>query len=48
MNINVVKRALRYIFRGIPVKAVKVDIYQVQYNGLLKGKKIVITGGGME
>lgn len=46
MNINVVKRALRYIFRGIPVKTVKVDIYQVQYNGLLKGKKIVITGGG--
>lgn len=46
MNIDIVKRAFRYIFRGIPVQTVKVDIQQVLYKGLLKGKKIVITGGG--
>lgn len=46
MNIEIVKRALRYIFRGTPVQIVKVDIKQVQYNSLLKNKKVVVTGGG--
>lgn len=46
MNIDKIKRICRYIFRGVPVQIVKVNIQQIQYSGLLKGKKIVITGGG--
>lgn len=46
MDLGSVKRAARYIFRGIPVKQVYVNISQIQYGGILKGRNIVITGGG--
>ena len=47
MNIkSIVHRAVLYIFKGVPVKHVTAEISYLQPNGLLKGKKIIITGGG--
>ena len=39
------KRATQYIFHGVPVKTLKVNVAQVQYGGSLKFKRILITGG---
>lgn len=39
------KRAIKYIMHGVPVKVTKAQIAQVQYGGTLEGKKILITGG---
>ena len=46
MNLEKFKRAMRYIFKGIPVNQIYVNVDQIHYGGLLQGKKIVITGGG--
>lgn len=47
MNIkSIIHRAFLYIFKGVPVKHVTAEISYLQPNGMLKGKKIVITGGG--
>lgn len=47
MNIkSIIHRAFLYIFKGVPVKHVTAEISYLQPNGLLKGKKIIITGGG--
>lgn len=40
------KRGLRYIFRGVPEYHTTVEVQTVQPNALLKGRKIIITGGG--
>ena len=40
-----IKRVLNYIFRGIPKVHVQVGVSQIQYGGILKGRKILITGG---
>lgn len=39
-------RGIRYVLHGVPVKDVRAEISYLQPNGLLKGKKIIITGGG--
>lgn len=41
-----IKRGLRFIFRGIPEKNIRAEITYSEPDGKLKGKKIVITGGG--
>ena len=43
---SVIHRALRYIVKGVPVKKTTAEITYLQPNGLLLGKKIIITGGG--
>ncbi len=40
-----VKRGLTYIRKGVPNKIIKVNIAQIEYGGILKDKKILITGG---
>lgn len=45
MNIKI-KRAIRYIFKGVPLYNVKADIHYTSPSGKLKGKKIIVTGGG--
>lgn len=47
MNIkSVIHRAFLYIFKGVPVKHTSAEISYLQPNDKLKGKKIIITGGG--
>lgn len=41
-----IKRGIRYVIKGEPIKNIKADISYLQPNALLKGKKIIITGGG--
>lgn len=43
---SIIQRALLYILKGVPVKHLSAEISYLQPNGLLKGKKIIITGGG--
>lgn len=40
------RRALRYVVRGVPKITVKADIRYLEPNGRLSGKKIIVTGGG--
>ncbi len=40
-----IKRGLKYIKDGVPTKVTKVNIAQIQYGGILEGKKVLITGG---
>lgn len=40
-----IKRGLVYVKSGVPNKIVKVNIAQINYGGILKDKKILITGG---
>lgn len=44
--IKYLKRGARYVFRGVPVKNITADISYLQPNGRLKGKKVIVTGGG--
>lgn len=47
MNIkSIIHRAILYIFKGVPVKKVTAEISYLRPNDMLKGKKIIITGGG--
>ncbi len=39
------KRVLYYIFKGIPQMQVQVNVSQINYGGILSGKKILVTGG---
>lgn len=41
-----IKRGIQYIRSGVPTKDIRAEISYLQPNGLLKGKKIIITGGG--
>ena len=43
---SIIHRAFHYIFKGVPVKHVTAEISYLQPNDHLKGKKIIITGGG--
>lgn len=45
MNLNTIKRALRFIFKGVPVKHITVCVNQTISNDTLAGKRILITGG---
>lgn len=40
------KRALKYILGGVPIKNVSVNVGEISPSSRLAGKKIVITGGG--
>lgn len=41
-----VKRGIRYVLHGVPVKNITADISYLQPNARLAGKKIIVTGGG--
>lgn len=41
-----IKRGIQYILHGEPNKTIKAEIFYLQPNDLLKGKRIIITGGG--
>lgn len=43
---QIIKRGLKYIFTGTPVKNIHAEITYSEPDSKLKGKKIVITGGG--
>lgn len=43
---SIIQRALFYIFKGVPEKHITAEISYLQPNGMLRGKKIIITGGG--
>ncbi len=40
-----VKRGMQYVISGVPNKTVTVNVAQINYGGILEGKKILITGG---
>ena len=40
------KRGARFIIRGVPTKNITAHIAYLQPDGRLKGKKIIVTGGG--
>lgn len=40
-----IKRGIRYVVKGVPTRIVKVNVAQIQYGGILEGKKVLITGG---
>lgn len=40
------KRALRYILKGVPKVTVTADIHYTAPSGKLKGKRVIVTGGG--
>lgn len=46
MDINTIKRIARYIIKGIPNYTIKADIHYTSPSEKLKGRKIIITGGG--
>lgn len=46
MNKYKLKRALRYIFKGVPSVIVKANICYTSPTSRLIGKKIIVTGGG--
>lgn len=43
---NSIKRAIRYIFEGVPVNNITASVYTLIPNNRLKGRHIIITGGG--
>lgn len=38
-------RGWQYIRHGVPTRVTKVNVAQIEYGGILEGKKILITGG---
>lgn len=47
MSINsYITRGIRYILKGVPTKHITAEISYLQPNNLLKGKKVIVTGGG--
>ena len=45
-RIDIIKRIVRYVIRGIPNQQVYARISQIQYGKILKNRNIVVTGGG--
>lgn len=45
-SIDIIKRAIKYVIRGIPTKNIIAEIFTINYGGILNGRNIVITGGG--
>lgn len=43
---SIIKRAIKYIFKGVPTKYITANISYLQPDARLKDKKIIITGGG--
>lgn len=43
---KIIKRAIRFIVKGIPVNNITASVYTLTPNNRLKGKRIIITGGG--
>ena len=43
---RVIRRIAKFILASQPQNLVKVNVAQINYGGILKGKNIVITGGG--
>ena len=43
---NYLRRVLFWIFRGVPIQKTYASVYQLQASERLKGKKVLITGGG--
>lgn len=41
-----IKRGIRYILNGVPVKNITANISYLQPDGRLSGRKIIVTGGG--
>lgn len=41
-----IKRGIHFIFRGTPIKKINAEISYLSPTSMLKGKKIIITGGG--
>lgn len=41
-----IRRALNYILFGVPNKVIKIEVSQLSATSCLKGKNIIITGGG--
>ena len=41
-----IKRLGKYLIKGIPEKKVFVNVHAIEYGGILKGKNVVVTGGG--
>lgn len=46
MDINKIKRAIKYIIKGVPQYNIKADIHYLSPSNKLKGKRIIVTGGG--
>lgn len=42
---EILKRGLKYIIYGVPTRVITVNVAQIQYGGILEGKKVLITGG---
>ena len=42
----ILKRALRYIIKGVPNVTVTADIHYIAPSAKLKGKRVIVTGGG--
>lgn len=40
-----IKRGLEYVKSGTPTRVTNVNVAQIQYGGILEGKKVLITGG---
>lgn len=38
------KRGLEYVAKGVPNKITKVNVAQINYGGILEGRKIIVTG----
>jgi NAD(P)-dependent dehydrogenase (short-subunit alcohol dehydrogenase family) len=43
---NSINRAIRYIFKGVPVNNITASVYTLTPDNRLKGRRIIITGGG--
>ena len=46
MITDILRRAARYIVKGVPVNTVTANICSITRSNILKGKSIIITGGG--
>lgn len=46
MDIDILKRAIRYILKGVPQYEIKADIHYTSPSAKLKDKRIIVTGGG--
>lgn len=45
-KMEIVKRTIRYILKGVPQENKYVHIDQIQYGGVLKYRNVLVTGGG--
>ena len=43
---RIIRKIAKFILASQPEKYTKVEVAQINYGGILKGKNIVITGGG--